>query len=304
MSDLNDKVAISIERIRRFANFADNFPPNSRRGYYLAFSGGKDSVAVKRLMDMAGVRYETHYRITSVDPPELVRFIRENYPDVIMDRPTDKHGPVTMWNLIPRKLMPPTRLARYCCKYLKEPGGNDRFVVTGVRWAEGVDRKRDHGIVTTRSDIPESENFKKSEKGAIILVNDNDDARREIEACTTLHKMLLNPIVDWSDLDVWDFIHSENIPYCSLYDEGFHRIGCIGCPMARQHGRERQFARWPKYQKAYLDAFQKMLDVRERRGLMKGSWAERTTPSDVFRWWMEYDVLPGQIDLFEEGDES
>lgn len=118
--------------------------------------------------------------------------------------------------------------------------------------------------------------------------------------CYKRHKTLLNPIIDWEDSDVWDFLHKYNIPYCSLYDEGFQRLGCIGCPMARRKGREQEFARWPKYKKAYLTAFEKMIQERIRKG-KKTDWMNAT---DVFNWWMEYDVLPGQINLFEDVEEE
>ena len=123
MSELSEKVKKSIERLKLF---------EPEDGYYLAFSGGKDSVTTKAIMDMAGVKYDATYRVTTVDPPELVRFIKDVYPDVKREVPrysdTFKHAemrgkPITMWNLIPLKLMPPTRLARYCCEFLKEDGG-------------------------------------------------------------------------------------------------------------------------------------------------------------------------------------
>lgn len=135
-----DKVQIAIDRLKHFE------PPD---GYYLAFSGGKDSVVVKKLCDLAGVKYDAHYRVTSVDPPELVQFIRDVYPDVSRDVPKDKDGnPITMWTLIPKKLMPPTRLVRYCCAQLKETGGKGRVTITGVRWDESVNRKKNQGLIT------------------------------------------------------------------------------------------------------------------------------------------------------------
>lgn len=114
-----DKEQVAIDRLKMFE------PPE---GYYLAFSGGKDSVVIKALADMAGVKYDAHYRVTSVDPPELVQFIKKVHPDVSRDRPLDKNGnQITMWNLIPKKRMPPTQVMRYCCKDLKEDGGNGRI---------------------------------------------------------------------------------------------------------------------------------------------------------------------------------
>lgn len=144
--------------------------------------------------------------------------------------------------------------------------------------------------------------FSLTPRGGVVLVNDNDSARDMVDACVTRHKTVLNPIIDWTDRDVWEFIKAERIPYCGLYDEGFHRLGCIGCPMARRRGRERDFARWGKYKQAYLRAFAKMLEARNAAGITakKVPWE---TAQDVFNWWMEYDVLPGQFTFFDEEGE-
>ena len=90
-----DKVQIAIDRLKAFEP-AD--------GYWLAFSGGKDSVVIKRLAQMAGVKFEAHYSVTSVDPPELVRFIKDVHPDVSFDIPRDKNGKahnITYWMPLP-----------------------------------------------------------------------------------------------------------------------------------------------------------------------------------------------------------
>lgn len=130
----NTKLDTAIKRLKSF---------EPKEGYYLAFSGGKDSCVIKALADMAGVKYDAHYNITSVDPPELVRFIKEYHPDVIWDRNYYEDGkPITMWNLIPTHTMPPTRLVRYCCQSLKESGGEGRFTITGVRKAESFKRSQ------------------------------------------------------------------------------------------------------------------------------------------------------------------
>lgn len=314
MSELGEKVKTSIERLRAFE-------PKNGEGYYLAFSGGKDSVVCKALLDMAGVKYDATYRVTSVDPPELVRFIKEKHPDVIRKIPHDKDGkPITMWSLIPKRLMPPLRRARYCCEELKEDGGDGRKTVTGVRWAESPSRRQNQGVVTVWGDAKNTEqladdpNFLKTDKSGVVLVNDNEDSRMMVEQCYKRSKTLVNPIIDWEDRDVWDFIHSEGIPYCGLYDEGFHRLGCIGCPMGRRQGRELEFTKWPKYKAAYLLAFDKMLQKRRERHdrdpsrpvwKAYGAEIDNPTPEDVFNWWMERDVLPGQyqMDEFTEGGE-
>lgn len=136
-----------------------------------------------------------------------------------------------------------------------------------------------------------------------MLTNDNAESRRLVEQCYKRHKTTVNPIIDWTDADVWNFIRANKIPYCSLYDEGFHRLGCIGCPMAGTKDREREFARWPAYKNAYLLAFEKMLQERVRRGKTDGTWRIGTTARDVFNWWMNYDVLPGQMTFDDFNDE-
>lgn len=293
MSELQQKVRKSIDRLKAFE------PPE---GYYLAFSGGKDSVVCKALMDMSGVKYDAHYRVTSVDPPELYNFVREKHPDVARDKPKDADGnTITMWNLIPRKYIPPTRRIRYCCAELKEDGGDGRMCVTGVRWAESINRKKNQGEVTivgksAKREFANHSDFALNSKGGVILINDNAGSRRMVEQCYQRHKTNINPIIEWSDDDVWNFIRAETVPYCSLYDEGFTRIGCIGCPMAGQHMREREFLLWPKYKQSYLNAFAAMLEVRKQKGLPKPkvSWPDAES---VFNWWMEYDVLPGQMEF-------
>lgn len=159
-----DLVKDAIERLK-------TFEPKDGKGYWLAFSGGKDSVVVKRLADMAGVKYEAHYAVTSVDPPELVRFIKDKYPDVIMDIPHDENGdPVTMWNLIPKKGLPPTRLVRYCCAELKESAGEGRLTITGVRWAESVNRRDNQGLITAYSGAGlDKSRFEKTNRGGSSL---------------------------------------------------------------------------------------------------------------------------------------
>ena len=303
-SDLASKVETAIERLKAFE------PPE---GYWLAYSGGKDSDTCKALCDMAGVRYEAHYRITSVDPPELYNYIRHTHPDVHRDTPHDKDGkPVTMWTLIPRKMMPPTRVARFCCAELKEDSGDGRMTITGVRWAESVNRKRNQGLVLIRGgkeidrqQALETGDFRETSKTGIVLVNDNADSRRMVEQCYARGKTTLNPIIDWTDRDVWIFLRGEGFPFCELYNEGLHRLGCIGCPMASSQMRTWGFNRWPRYQRLYMDAFDRMLKVRRERNNPfrfdgKSHWD--VSAQDVFDWWMEFDKAIGQISFDEMED--
>ena len=195
-----------------------------------------------------------------------------------------------MWALIPQKLMPPTRVVRYCCAILKERGGRGRYITTGVRWAESRRRQSTRGIFETIPTVPSKK---------IILNNDNDDRRRLYETCRLQHKAICNPIVDWTDEEVWEYIEAERIPLNPLYQCGFSRVGCVGCPMAGTKGRYREFAFWPKYQDLYIRSFDRMLEERGRREKLDGVWNMGTTGMDVFHWWMEDGVIPGQISMDE-----
>lgn len=245
-----DRVETAIERLRAYE------PPD---GYYLAFSGGKDSVVIKALADMAGVKYDAHYHITTVDPPELVRFVK-SFDDVQMDASTYKDGRrVTMWNLIPKKKTPPIRKTRYCCYWLKESGGKGRLTITGVRWAESPRRRLNQGEATIVDGLNKEQaeqfggKYKETEKGGVVLNLDNAESKDIISMCFRTRKTLLNPIIDWSNEDVWEFIHKYNIPYCKLYDQGYKRLGCIGCPMATTQVEELE--KYPKYKHLYMKAF-------------------------------------------------
>ncbi|MEO5366082.1 MAG: phosphoadenosine phosphosulfate reductase family protein [Magnetococcus sp. WYHC-3] len=252
--DLFDqKIDRAIRRLK------ENEPENEP--YYGAFSGGKDSITIHRLAEMAGVKVEWYYNVTTVDPPELVRFIRHEYPHVKFNRPI-----LTMFQLIAQKRMPPTRKIRYCCEYLKEHGGENRTVITGVRRAESKG--------------------KRSKRDAV-----------ECFSRSVGTKTIINPIIDWTTQDVWSFIREQNMKYCSLYDEGFKRLGCIGCPMAGKIGMTKEFKRWPHMKRLYIKAFGKCLENRLYCDLLT-KW---TSVENMFDWWINN---PGkkdkkQIGLFE-----
>lgn len=231
-----DRVAVAIERIQTF---------EPEEGYYVAFSGGKDSQVVLDLVERSGVKFDAHMNLTTVDPPELLRFVREHYADrVTMERPD-----TSMYKLIVKKRIPPTRMVRYCCEALKERGGGGRIVVTGIRWAESARRSK----------------------------------RRMVETCyRDKTKTFLNPIVDWSDADVWEYLNGRSLPHCSLYDEGETRIGCVMCPFNHRK-MQADAARWPKfaamYERACVAAYDKAVDD----GLERTSWKDG---HDMYKWWL------------------
>lgn len=258
-------------------------------------SGGKDSSVCIELALRSRIPFEVMHNLTTADAPETVYFIRNEFKKLeekgikcTINYPYYKGKRTSMWNLIPQKLMPPTRLVRYCCEVLKETGGENRFIVTGVRWDESTKRKNTRGIY---------EKIDRKQENRIILTNDNDEKRTLFENCKLKAKRVCNPIIDWTDSDVWNFLRSEKVNVNPLYECGFSRVGCIGCPMASKKGREIEFIKYPKYKKLYIKAFDRMLKERIKKNKSTESW---DTGIDVFNWWMEYDVLSGQIGFFNE----
>lgn len=259
----------------------------------LTYSGGKDSDACIEVAKIAGIPFDVVHSHTTADAPETVRHVREKFRALELEGihceityPTYKGQRTSMWDLIPRKLMPPTRLIRYCCEILKETAGRDRWIITGVRWAESASRKASRGIYEANG----------GRKANVILNNDNDDLRQLTETCASKNKRTVNPIIDWSDADVWALLRDRHVQCNPLYCE-FGRVGCVGCPMAGKSGREREFLHWPRYKRLYLAAFDRMLKERTARGKQTYGWQNAM---DVYNWWMEYDVLPGQLNILEE----
>jgi len=196
-------------------------------GYYLAFSGGKDSVVIKKLADMAGVKYDAHYNLTTIDPPELVYFIRDHHPDVIVEKPE-----ISFLKRVGNGRGFPQRQRRWCCEEYKERGGTGRYVVTGIRRGESTNRK----------------------------------TRGKVETCyNDKSKQFIHPIIYWSDVQVWDFIKKYNLPYCKLYDEGWKRVGCLFCPFAGSH-RKVQVELYPKFTQAFIRAFRRCYAVKKAEG--------------------------------------
>ena len=126
---------------KRAIEYLKAFEPETEP-YRLCYSGGKDSDVIRILASLAGVKHDIVNNHTTVDAPETVRYIR-SIPNVQIIYPKR-----TMWQLIVDKLMPPTRLVRYCCAELKEKGGKGRVNITGVRKAESNSRAKNQDVVT------------------------------------------------------------------------------------------------------------------------------------------------------------
>lgn len=290
MSDLEQT---AIERLKAASDMSLRL---FEKPLVITYSGGKDSDVLLHLARASGIPFEVLHSLTTADAPETVRHVYDTFrrlEEKGVKCTVDKHvqpdgSRMTMWKLIPRKLMPPTRVVRYCCAELKEGGGKGRFIATGVRWAESTARRKNRGGW---------EVLHSNRQKSLILANDNEEDRRLFETCQMKGKRVVNPIIDWQDDDVLDYAAVEKIHMNPLYCEGFHRVGCVGCPMAAKQ-RLMEFALYPKIKAAYIRAFDRMLKARRERGL-PCKWQSGV---DVFHWWMEDGVLSGQEVLggFEE----
>jgi len=298
------KVNKSINLLQELEPMALALHPD---GYYLTYSGGKDSDTDLQLAIESDIKFTVHYNITGIDPKECVVHIKETRsrladkgiklymepPDIFTTGPF-KGFKKNMWRLIVHKMMPPTRICRYCCEQLKEHGGAGRLCITGVRWDESTSRKRRR----TMEILPSNMKNKK-------LFNDNDSGRMQFENCMQKGKRVLNPIINWLDEDVWEFIHNRGIPYCKLYNEGFDRIGCLGCPMGGGKGMQSDFERYPYVKELYLNAYENMLEYMWSRGFVT-TWK---TKYDVLEWQMwasdkeQQNYIDGQIDMLGEDED-
>jgi len=234
-------------------------------GYYVAFSGGKDSTAIKWLVEQAGVKFEAWYNNTTIDPPELVRFIKKQHPDVQWNQP--EMPMMTMVATAPK--VPPTRSGRWCCSVYKEGGGSGRVKVMGVRAAE-------------------------SKRRAMNWRELAEDMHGNPTIC---------PIVYWSDAHVWELLKGRQVPYCTLYDEGFTRLGCVGCPLS-PGSQAAEFARWPNYErnwkKAIIANWEKWHNVPRQRDGKPRYHTKFKTGEEFWQWWL----TAKSPDLFREDCQS
>lgn len=244
-------------------------------GYYVATSFGKDSIVAHLLCKEAGVKFDAHTNVTGIDPPELIYFGREHYPEVIRERPD-----YTMWQLIARKGFPPMRNIRYCCEHLKEDKGHGRTCVMGIRAEESSRRKKNWAPLAS---------FEGNSADKLRLF-DAEDIQQTVQSCAIRSKWVVNPLYYWTITDLWDFIHDRKLPYCCLYDEGFDRLGCIACPYATEQSRRMELERWPGFRKLYVRSFDGLIE--NGRFTNKGF----LTGEEVLEWWLSKPIARREIE--------
>ena len=244
-----NKIETAVERIRYYC---------AGKRTLVAFSGGKDSQCCYHLAKMAGVPFDAQYSITRFEPPELISFIRQHYPDVGFRRAYK----MSLVDEIANRGLP-SRWYRWCCdaKHVKTEGYD--ISVIGIRWAESPRRRKRWSMFGQKQD-------------------------RSFYVC---------PICDWSNAEVWEFLNDQGVPHCRLYDEGYRRIGCVCCPLS-QSSSCKDIERYPKFVAMLKTGFLKALartDVKSEKA--KELFATyRTDPDKYFSNWLKYGTTEGKAE--------
>jgi phosphoadenosine phosphosulfate reductase len=89
-------------------------------------------------------------------------------------------------------------------------------------------------------------------------------------------------MLKWTESDVWQYIKSEKLDYCSLYDEGFKRLGCVMCPVANKETRLKEYYRFPKIAMGWYRGFERYYQNKYERASLRWKSAD-----EMFWWWME-----------------
>ena len=261
---LQKKILYSIELIRKSEKMALRLDPEN--GFYNTFSGGKDSQCLYHLVKLSGVKAKTHMNLTSVDPPEVIRFVKTQYPDVELIKPK-----MSIYEMAKKKHLMPTRVLRWCCAEFKEKGGAGKVTLTGIRKEESARRAK-------RGEISMS----KKVKGKYINETLDQWSEHEEKMVTCVggkDKILVSPLIYWTARDVWEFLNGNGIPHCELYDQGYTRIGCICCPMSQLRQKRKDIERWPHVKRGWLRTIQWL----EENGYY--SHPEESAETN-FQWWI------------------
>ena len=257
------KHALAIARIRNFC---------AGKKTLVAFSGGKDSQCCYHLCEEAGVPFTAQYSITRFEPPELLRFVRENYPGVSFRRAYAKS---LRAEIIERGL--PSRWKRWCCaaKHRAAPGFD--IAVIGVRAEESARRAKNWREFGFKPD----------------------------------HTAYVCPIIDWTTEDVWEYLYSNGVPHCSLYDDGWTRIGCVCCPLASPAKMQREAARWPKTAAMLKEAARGFVERMRGMGFVTArgrpcsDWCKAADPAEEFwRRWISTGQTAKPIEAAHENEDA
>lgn len=279
---LRKKMLHSVELLQKAEKIALNY--DAENGYYLAFSGGKDSQALFHMTQLAGVKFCGHMNLTSVDPPEVIRFVKKNYPEVELIKP----GKSIFQHAVDKQILPTMRV-RWCCAEYKETAGAGKVTLIGIRKAESSRRaKRNEVEINNRKfsgnldgldEYRQEQRAKRArskskEQGVNIT---NADEEQTLGCIHGKESLLVSPIIYWTEKDVWEFLNDVvRVPHCSLYDEGWHRIGCIGCPMSSHRQKMIENKRYPHVKRGWIKAIKAIRNGGYSKENISGGTSART----------------------------
>lgn len=233
----------AINRIRKFHKIAQAM------GFEVAlgFSGGKDSQVCYDLCIRSGIPFKAYFN-HSFESNVTIKFIKENYPDVIKRRDYKFGFIENIWKKH-GSLLPTVQMA-YCCNdYKHNPKYVDECSIVGVRKAESKKRAK-----RTSFEVKNKTTLKKNKE----LIDDYFE--ENCQSVGTSSIIQLKPIIDWSDSDVWDYIEHYNLPINPEY-EYRNRVGCLVCPKANFTSNYISLMKYPKLIDAFILARQKRLDI-------------------------------------------
>lgn len=261
------KLIHSVELLRKAEKLALTY--DKEDGFYLAFSGGKDSQALYHVVQLAGVKFRAHMNFTSVDPPQVIRFVRKQYPDVVTHAPQK-----SIYQLaVDRGILPSMRI-RWCCADLKETAGAGKVTLIGIRKEESTRRAKRHEVEVSSKNfsgnLDEFSEWQKAEiekKEAKLIrkmkreskkVNEDEFSLtkdNEVRCINGKDSILISPIFEWTERDVWYFLNEVvKVSHCELYDKGYKRIGCILCPMSTHKQKVREMQMFPHVKRNWIKA--------------------------------------------------
>lgn len=282
---LQNKLSYSIRLLQNAVELAKLYDPVD--GFFLGFSGGKDSQALYHVAKMAGVPFKAHMSLTSVDPPAVIRFVKKNYPDVELIAPKE-----SIYQVAIRKQILPTALARWCCDVYKEHAGAGKVTLTGIRRQESIRRsKRNEYEVTRRKFSGTAEDF--AEWQTEQRMNDSKyslETESQIRCIGGKDSIIINPIIHWQESEVWEFLNEVvKVPHCELYDTGHKRIGCLFCPMSNIKQFRRDEREYPHQRHKWIDTIKiirrngHLLHIDQYQDL--SMYSEDEQAEIVFDWW-------------------
>ena len=272
------KLEHSVTLLRKAEGLAKMY--DNEDGFFLAFSGGKDSQALYHVTKMAGVLFKGHFSPTSVDPPDLIRFIKNEYPSVEWG-----HLDFSIYQRAVERRILPTMRVRWCCADFKETAGAGKVTLIGIRKEESTRRAKRHEVEVSNKkfsgsldefeDWSKAEIERKTKRKSKRKINEDEFSVKsdsEVHCINGKDSILISPIFDWTEKDIWYFLDKIiGAPHCKLYDEGYTRIGCILCPMSSPKSKQRDIERFPHVKRNWIKAIKEI----RRGGVFK----------EEFIWW-------------------